>query len=120
MKPIIGIPCALQKPQDELGVGASAVPQSYLKVLEAVGAVPLLIPVTGQESILRALYQHLDGLYKKFIVELDRLVKDKGMVIMALPVWKMNDKWLYLKSPDKIKGWEISHDRSNHSSLQDY
>ena len=62
MKPIIGIPCAVQEPQNELGAGASAVPQSYLKALEAVGAVPLLIPVTRQESTLRTLYQHLDGL----------------------------------------------------------
>lgn len=47
MKPIIGIPCALQEPQDELGTGASAVPMSYLNALEAVGAVPMPIPITG-------------------------------------------------------------------------
>jgi putative glutamine amidotransferase len=71
MKPIIGIPCAMQEPQDELGIGASAVPQSYLNALEAVGAVPLPIPITGQESTLRTLYQHLHGLLLAGGVDLD-------------------------------------------------
>jgi putative glutamine amidotransferase len=71
MKPIIGIPCATQEPQNELGLGASAVPQSYLNALEAVGAVPLLIPVTCLESTLDGLYQHLDGLLLVGGVDLD-------------------------------------------------
>lgn len=62
MQPIIGIPCAFQAPQDELGRGASAVPQSYLRALETAGGVPLLIPVTDRESTLQALYQRIDGL----------------------------------------------------------
>ena len=71
MKPIIGIPCAMQEPQDELGLGASAVPQSYLIALEAVGAVPLLIPITGQQYTLEGLYPHLDGLLLAGGVDLD-------------------------------------------------
>jgi len=71
MKPIIGIPCAMQEPQDELGTRASAAPQSYLNALEAVGAAPLLIPVTEQESTLRTLYRHLDGLLLAGGVDLD-------------------------------------------------
>lgn len=71
MKPIIGIPCAMQEPQEELGLGASAVPQSYLNALEGVGAVPLLIPITGQDSTLHRLYQHLDGLLLAGGVDLD-------------------------------------------------
>ena len=62
MKPIIGIPCATQEPKDELGIRASAAPQSYLNALESVGAAPLLIPITEQEDTLSALYRHLDGL----------------------------------------------------------
>jgi putative glutamine amidotransferase len=62
MLPLIGIPCAFQEPQDELGKGASAVPQSYLRTLEMAGGAPWLIPITGRESTLRALYAHLDGL----------------------------------------------------------
>ena len=71
MKPIIGIPCGTQEPQDELGIRASAVPQSYLNALEAAGGIPLLIPITGQERTLRALYQHLDGLLLAGGVDLD-------------------------------------------------
>ena len=62
MKPIIGIPSAFQEPQDKFGGGASAVAQSYLRALEMAGGVPLLIPITDQESTLRALYERLDGL----------------------------------------------------------
>jgi putative glutamine amidotransferase len=71
MKPIIGIPCAIQKPQDELGIDASVVPQSYLNALEAVAAAPLLIPITDSEDTLRTLYQHLDGLLLAGGVDLD-------------------------------------------------
>lgn len=71
MKPIIGVPCATQEPQNELGLGASAVPQSYLNALEAVEAVPLLIPITSQESTVDGLYQHLDGLLLVGGVDLD-------------------------------------------------
>ena len=78
MKPIIGIPSALQEPQNELGIGASAVPQSYLNALEAVGAAPLLIPITEQESTLRALYQHLDGLMLAGGVDLDPAQYDES------------------------------------------
>jgi putative glutamine amidotransferase len=77
MKPIIGIPCAMQEPQDEFDIGASAMSQSYLNALEAVGAAPLLIPITGQESTLRALYWHLDGLLLTGGADLDPALFDE-------------------------------------------
>jgi len=71
MTTIIGIPAAFQKPQYELGKGASAVPQSYLRALEIAGGAPLLIPITGQERTLRALYRHIDGLLLAGGVDID-------------------------------------------------
>ena len=52
----------MQEPQDELGSEASAAPQSYLRAVELTGAVPVLIPITQQETTLRATYGHIHGL----------------------------------------------------------
>jgi len=71
MKAIIGIPCAFQAPEDELGKGASAVPQSYLRALEMAGAAALLIPITRQETALRLLYARVDGLLLAGGVDID-------------------------------------------------
>lgn len=62
MRPIIGIPCATQKPESELGSGGSIAPQSYIRALEGAGASPILIPITDQESTLRSILNLLDGL----------------------------------------------------------
>ena len=62
MKAVIGIPCAFQEAGSEIKSDASIMLQSYLHALEAAGAAPLLIPITHQESTLRALYERMDGL----------------------------------------------------------
>lgn len=69
--PLIGIPAALQEPQDELGAGASVVPQSYVRAVERVGGVPVPIPITDHESTLRALYRWIDGLLLAGGVDID-------------------------------------------------
>lgn len=71
MTAIIGIPAAFQAPQDELGRGASAVPQSYLRALERVGGAPLLIPITERQETLRALFKRIDGLLLAGGVDID-------------------------------------------------
>jgi len=62
MQPLIGIPCGALASESALGSALSAVPQSYLDALEASGAAPLLVPITGRESTLRALYRQIDAL----------------------------------------------------------
>jgi putative glutamine amidotransferase len=62
VQPLIGISCSMQEPQDELGREASAAPQSYLRAVELAGAVPVLIPITQQQTTLRAIYEHIYGL----------------------------------------------------------
>jgi putative glutamine amidotransferase len=67
----VGIPAALQEPQDELGSGASVVPQSYIQAVQRAGAVPLPIPITDDGEILRALYHLIDGLLLAGGVDID-------------------------------------------------
>ncbi len=62
MQPLVGIPCGALESERALGSTLSAVPQSYLEALEASGAAPLLVPITGRESTLRALYRQIDAL----------------------------------------------------------
>ncbi len=71
MQPLVGIPCATIKSEGARGSASSAVPQSYLEALEVSGAAPLLIPITGRESTLRALYRQIDGLLLAGGVDLD-------------------------------------------------
>jgi putative glutamine amidotransferase len=68
---LIGIPAALQEPQDELGAGASVVPQSYIRAIEKAGGIPLPIPITDQEGTLRATYGLIDGLLLAGGVDID-------------------------------------------------
>ena len=68
---LVGIPAALQEPQDELGSGASMVPQSYVRAVERVGGVPLLIPITDDKETLRALFRLIDGLLLAGGVDID-------------------------------------------------
>jgi putative glutamine amidotransferase len=104
MKPIIGIPSAFQEPQDKFGGGASAVAQSYLRALEMAGGVPLLIPITNQESTLRALYERIDGLLLAGGVdidpvrfdesphpELDKVDTQRDWVELTLTPWALAD-----------------------------
>jgi putative glutamine amidotransferase len=71
MKPIIGIPCAFQAPQDERGLGSSALPQSYLRALEMAGGVPMPIPITRKQGTLQALFARMDGLLLAGGVDID-------------------------------------------------
>jgi putative glutamine amidotransferase len=59
--PLVGLTCLAQvnRGSDE---PRFAVNQVYVRALEAAGAAPVLIPLVGSESLLRAVYDRLDGL----------------------------------------------------------
>lgn len=71
MQPLVGIPCGTLERESAVRSASSAVPQSYLEAVEASGAVPLLVPITGRESTLRALYRRIDALLLAGGVDLD-------------------------------------------------
>ena len=59
-RPLIGIP-ATTSPEPWYSPSFT-LPASYLRAVEAAGAVPLLIQPTASEATLRALYEQCDGL----------------------------------------------------------
>lgn len=60
--PVIGVPGYWHESDAILGRQATAVPDSYLRALLKVGAIPLIIPVMPSGIILEHLFQMIDGL----------------------------------------------------------
>jgi putative glutamine amidotransferase len=59
--PLVGIPCYRHECTDLLGGVASAIPDSYIRALQAAGAAPVLVPVVDGAAALRV-YASLEGL----------------------------------------------------------
>jgi putative glutamine amidotransferase len=59
---LIGIPAALQEPQDEPGAAAWVVPQSHVQAIEKAGGIPVPMPITEHEDTLHVIYGLIDGL----------------------------------------------------------
>ena len=59
---VIGVPGYWHESEAILGRRSTAVPDSYLRALLKVGAVPLIIPVIRSDRILEQLFQMVDGL----------------------------------------------------------
>jgi len=59
-RPIIGVSC--MNDASEGGAALMAVRPTYLRALEAAGAVPMLIHLTDDMAVVRALYERCDGI----------------------------------------------------------
>ncbi|NNK85336.1 MAG: gamma-glutamyl-gamma-aminobutyrate hydrolase family protein [Desulfobacterales bacterium] len=60
--PVIGVPGYWHESDAILGHHATAVPDSYIRALSKMNAVPLIIPVIQSRKILKQLFQMIDGL----------------------------------------------------------
>jgi len=60
--PVIGIPGYWHESEAILGHQATAVPDSYIRALLKIDAIPLIIPVIQSRKILEQLFQMIDGL----------------------------------------------------------
>lgn len=59
-RPIIGLSC--MNDADERGATLMAIRPTYLRAVEAAGGVPLLIHLSDDLEVVRALYEHCDGI----------------------------------------------------------
>ncbi len=61
-RPLIGVPTGREKSQRFFGLPLYIMNQSYLRALEMLGALPVMIPLHMSEATLRGIFERLDGL----------------------------------------------------------
>jgi putative glutamine amidotransferase len=61
-RPLIGVPTGREKSQRFFGLALYIMNQTYVRVLEQLGALPVLIPLAMSEATLRGTFERLDGI----------------------------------------------------------
>lgn len=62
-RPLIGVPTGREKSQRFFGLPLYIMNQTYIRVLENLGALPIMIPLQMSEATLRGIFDRLDGLF---------------------------------------------------------
>jgi putative glutamine amidotransferase len=62
-RPLIGVPTGREKSQRFFGLPLYIMNQTYVRVLETLGALPVLIPLQMSEATLQGIFERLDGLF---------------------------------------------------------
>jgi putative glutamine amidotransferase len=61
-RPLIGVPTGREKSQRFFGLPLYIMNQTYLRAIEQLGALPVMIPLQMSEATLRGIFERLDGL----------------------------------------------------------
>jgi putative glutamine amidotransferase len=61
-RPFIGVPTGREKSQRFFGLPLYIMNQTYVRILENLGALPVMIPLQMSEATLRGIFERLDGL----------------------------------------------------------
>ncbi|MBX3009851.1 MAG: gamma-glutamyl-gamma-aminobutyrate hydrolase family protein [Caldilineaceae bacterium] len=62
-RPLIGVPTGREKSQRFYGLPLYIMNQTYVRMLENLGALPVMIPLQMSEATLRGIFERLDGLF---------------------------------------------------------
>ena len=62
-RPLIGLPTGREKSQRFFGLPLYIMNQTYVRVLESLGALPVMIPLQMSEETLHGIFSRLDGLF---------------------------------------------------------
>lgn len=62
-RPLIGVTMGREKSQRFFGLNLFIMNQTYVRTLEALGALPVMIPLHMSEATLRGIFERLDGLF---------------------------------------------------------
>ncbi len=62
-RPLIGVPTGREKSQRFYGLPLYIMNQTYIRILENLGALPIMIPLQMTEATLRGIFERLDGLF---------------------------------------------------------
>lgn len=62
-RPLIGVPTGREKSQRFYGLPLYIMNQTYIRILENLGALPVMIPLQMTEATLRGIFERLDGVF---------------------------------------------------------
>ncbi len=62
-RPLIGVTTGREKSQRFFGLSLFIMNQTYVRVLENLGALPVMIPLHMTEATLRGTFERLDGIF---------------------------------------------------------
>ena len=62
-RPLIGVTMGREKSQRFFGLNLFIMNQTYVRTLEQLGALPVMVPLHMAEATLRAIFDRLDGLF---------------------------------------------------------
>lgn len=62
-RPLIGVPTGREKSQRFFGLPLYIMNQTYVRTLENLGALPVMIPLQMSETTLHGIFERLDGLF---------------------------------------------------------
>ena len=62
-RPLVGVPTGREKSQRFYGLPLYIMNQTYIRILENLGALPIMIPLQMTEATLRGIFERLDGLF---------------------------------------------------------
>ncbi|MEZ4615255.1 MAG: gamma-glutamyl-gamma-aminobutyrate hydrolase family protein [Caldilineaceae bacterium] len=62
-RPLIGVPTGRENSQRFHGLPLYIMNQTYVRVLEDLGALPVMIPLSMSEATLQGIFERLDGLF---------------------------------------------------------
>jgi len=62
-RPLIGVPTGREKSNRFFGLPLYIMNQTYIRTLENLGALPMMIPLQMSEATLRGIFERLDGLF---------------------------------------------------------
>ena len=105
-KPLVGIPShSYDRVLDGIYPPSFLMTQVYVQRLETAGAAPIIIPLLEEESTLRTIYEHLDGLFLAGGVDVDpahygeaphpklgEVNQDRDRVELILLRWALEDQ----------------------------
>ena len=79
-RPLIGVPTGREKSQRFFGLPLYIMNQTYIRVLESLGALPVMIPLQMSEATLDGIFQRLDGLFLPGGEDLDPVLMEPDAI----------------------------------------
>ncbi len=91
-RPLIGVPTGREKSQRFFGLSLFIMNQTYVRVVEQLGALPVMIPLHMSEETLRGIFARLDGLLLPGGEDIDPSFYDEARHAQLGPTDKERDR----------------------------